>query len=83
MKIAMQYTVLERLLTNTKEKINLNELLILTIGTSTIVGNVTKINAKELEMQLKLATIAEKDQRIAISKKIGNSWRLYAFGISK
>ena len=82
-EILMEFHVLERLLTNTSEQVKMHELLILTIGTSTLIGTVVRQKPKELELLLKMPAIVEQGQRIAVSKKIGNAWRLYAYGIAK
>ncbi len=82
-KLSLELHVLKRLLTDSSEKIKFNESLVLTIGTATTIGVVVKEKSNVLELDLKTHVIAEKNQRVAISKKIGSAWRLYAYGIVK
>jgi translation initiation factor 2 subunit 3 len=66
-----------------KEEIKMNEPLVLTIGTSTNIGFVKSITKNKLALTLKVASVIEKDERIAISRKSSNGWRLYGYGIYK
>ena len=61
----------------------MNEPLVLTIGTSTNIGFVKSITKNKLALTLKVASVIEKDERIAISRKSSNGWRLYGYGIYK
>ncbi|MCX6776453.1 MAG: translation initiation factor IF-2 subunit gamma [Candidatus Micrarchaeota archaeon] len=59
----------------------LNEPLVLGIGTSTSVGFVQKIKKNVMTVALKRPVCAEKKGKIAISRKVGQRWRLCGFGV--
>ncbi|NYZ75802.1 translation initiation factor IF-2 subunit gamma [Candidatus Micrarchaeota archaeon] len=61
----------------------LNEPLVLGIGTSTSIGFVQKIKKNVMSVTLKRPVCAESKSKIAISRKIGQRWRLCGFGILK
>ena len=63
-----------------KIEIKANDPLVLTIGTNTAVGLATKSVKGEVGMNLKNAVVAEKGEKIAVSKNIENQWRLVAYG---
>jgi translation initiation factor 2 subunit 3 len=68
--------------TETKvEKIRTNEVLMLNIGTATTVGLVTSPQGNRVEMNLKMPVCADKGQRVAISRRVGNKFRLIGYGI--
>ena len=84
-KIIMTTTLLERVVGAAEdlavENIKTNEPLMLSVGTATTVGVVTSARGSESEVALKIPVCAEKDQRVAISRKITGKWRLIGFGI--
>ena len=63
-----------------KTEIKVNDPLVLTIGTNTAIGLVTKSTKGEVSLKLKNAVIAEKGEKIAVSKNLENQWRLVAYG---
>ncbi|MGC8646342.1 MAG: translation initiation factor IF-2 subunit gamma [Thermoplasmata archaeon] len=65
------------------EKIKTNETLMLNVGTTTTVGVVRSARGDVADISLKYPVIAEKNQRVAISRKIQNRWRLIGYGILK
>ncbi len=66
------------------ENIKMNEPLMLTVGSATTVGIVSSIRKKEtVEVRLKLPVCAEKEERVAISRRVGGRWRLIGYGIIK
>ena len=60
--------------------IKVTEPLVVTIGTNTTIGFVTKVDPKTVTMTLKNESITEKGERVAISKNINGQWRLIAYG---
>jgi translation initiation factor 2 subunit 3 len=60
--------------------IKVTEPLVVTIGTNTTIGFVTKVDSKTVTMTLKNESITEKGERVAISKNINGQWRLIAYG---
>ena len=65
------------------EKIRTGEALMLSVGTTTTVGNVKIDRSDSIDINLKYPVIAEKNQRVAIGRKIQNRWRLIGYGIIK
>ncbi len=66
------------------ENIKMNEPLMLTVGSATTVGIVSSIRKKNtVEVRLKLPVCAEKEERVAISRRVGGRWRLIGYGIIK
>ncbi|HSV42053.1 MAG TPA: translation initiation factor IF-2 subunit gamma [Methanomassiliicoccales archaeon] len=63
------------------ENIKTNEPLMLSVGTATTVGMVTSARSDSVDVNLKLPVCAEKNLRVAISRKIANKWRLIGYGI--
>jgi translation initiation factor 2 subunit 3 len=63
------------------EKIRTNEVLMLNIGTATTVGIVTSPQGNKVEMNLKMPVCADQGQRVAISRRVGNKFRLIGYGI--
>ena len=55
----------------------------LNVGTAATVGVVTMSNDKRTDMNLKIPVCADEGQRVAISRKFGNRWRLIGHGIVK
>ncbi len=62
------------------ENIKTNELFMLTVGTATTVGIVTSVKDNIIHVPLKLPVCAEEGQKVAISKRIGERWRLIGYG---
>ena len=54
--------------------------LVLTIGTNTTIGLVTKTDGKSAVLALKNEVVAEKNEKVALSKNINGQWRLVAYG---
>ncbi|MGA1793299.1 MAG: translation initiation factor IF-2 subunit gamma [Thermoplasmatota archaeon] len=63
------------------EMIRTKEVLMLNIGTATTVGIVTSPQDNKVEMVLKMPVCADKGQRVAISRRVGNKFRLIGYGI--
>ena len=63
------------------EALKTNEPLMLSVGTATTVGVVTSGRSDSADITLKIPVCAEKDQRIAISRRIAGKWRLIGYGV--
>lgn len=63
--------------------IEMNENLMLSVGTAKTVGKVTKVSKKGIQVDLRLPVCAEINTRIAISRQIERRWRLIGWGIVK
>jgi translation initiation factor 2 subunit 3 len=67
----------------TVEKIKSNEALVLNIATTVTSGIVTSARNSEIEIALKKPVCIEPKSKAAISRKIGEGWRLIGYGIVK
>lgn len=65
------------------DNLKTNEPLMLSVGTATTVGVVTSGRSDSAEVNLKIPVCAEKNQRIAISRRIAGKWRLIGYGVVK
>lgn len=63
------------------EALKTNEPLMLSVGTATTVGVVKSGRSDSADISLKIPVCAEKDQRIAISRRIAGKWRLIGYGV--
>jgi translation initiation factor 2 subunit 3 len=63
------------------DNLKTNEPLMLSVGTATTVGVVTSGRSDSAEVSLKIPVCVEKNQRIAISRRISGKWRLIGHGI--
>lgn len=58
-----------------------SDLLMLTLGTTTTIGAPLNIKKNLAEIKLKSPLCAEKGERVVISRRIGQRWRLIGYGI--
>ncbi len=78
-EVKLDAKTLERVVGATKiEPIKLGEPIILTVGTAVTIGQVTKV--KPLTVALKKPVCAYPGWIAAISRKVGNRWRLVGYG---
>ncbi|MGN1045051.1 MAG: translation initiation factor IF-2 subunit gamma [Candidatus Methanomethylophilaceae archaeon] len=63
------------------DEIKSNEMLMLSIGTATTIGIVKNGKAGTIQVALKIPVCIVKGQRVAISRRISNKWRLIGYGI--
>ena len=63
------------------DEIKSNEMLMLSIGTATTVGVVKNGKSGKIQVALKIPVCIVKGQRVAISRRISNKWRLIGYGI--
>ncbi len=59
------------------------EPLVISVGTATSIGVITKLKGGALTLKLKRPIYAEKGQKVALSRRMGQRWRLSCFGIVK
>ncbi len=59
------------------------EALVISAGTATSIGVIIKLKGGALTLKLKRPIYAEKGQKVALSRRMGQRWRLSAFGIVK
>jgi translation initiation factor 2 subunit 3 len=79
-KLMITPILMERVVGLESEKevgnLRLNEPLMLVVGTAATVGVVTRLHGDEIELELKRPVAVEKDQRVAIGRRVENKWRL-------
>ncbi|MHA2297107.1 MAG: translation initiation factor IF-2 subunit gamma [Candidatus Hodarchaeales archaeon] len=64
------------------KQINVNENLMLNVGTAKTVGSVTgKAKKQSISVKLRIPVVAEIDERLAISMMIDRRWRLIGHGL--
>jgi translation initiation factor 2 subunit 3 len=59
------------------------EPIVVSSGTATSVGVIVKLKGKDVTLKLKRPICAEKKSKIAITRRLGQRWRLAGFGILK
>jgi translation initiation factor 2 subunit 3 len=65
------------------DKIRSNEPLVLNVATNVTSGIVNSARENIIEIDLKRPICAEPKSKVAISRRIGDSWRLIGFGVIK
>ncbi|QQR92844.1 MAG: translation initiation factor IF-2 subunit gamma [Candidatus Iainarchaeum archaeon] len=81
-KLAIDFFELDRLLGNKLPFPHVHELMVLTVGTNTIVGEVVNVKKSRIDLVLKSKMTIEKGQKIAISRRETAAWRLAGYGIA-
>ncbi|MGC8478881.1 MAG: translation initiation factor IF-2 subunit gamma [Candidatus Micrarchaeia archaeon] len=61
--------------------ITVNEPLILSIATATVVGNVTRIKKDSIEVALRRPVCAEKGTKVAVMRNFMQRWKLSGYGV--
>jgi len=83
-QVTLEVSPIERLVTSKEDELKVNDYVVLAIGTNTAVGQIAKKGSRnELEFVLRRLVVIEKGQKVAISKREQNGWRLRAYGIAK
>ena len=82
-ELHIELHMVERLITDVPKEIELNETIVITAGTMTAVGIVTKKTGSAADVALKNSVVVENGQKIVISKRDGTRWRLVAYGVCK
>ncbi len=81
----MQTVLMERVVGSSSElsvdEIKSNEPLMLSVGTATTVGVVKSARNGSADVVLKIPVCVMPGQRVAISRRISNKWRLIGYGI--
>ena len=60
--------------------LKMGEPLVISVGTATSIGSVIKLKGKNLSIRLKRAVYADKGTKVALSRRIGQRWRLSCYG---
>lgn len=61
--------------------LKMGEPLVISIGTATTLGVISKLKGDEITVSLKRVVCVDEDSKIAISRRIGQRWRLSGFGV--
>ncbi len=79
-KLKMKYKLISRELEGNLS-LQLNEPIVLSVGTAITVGIITSMKKDLIEVVLKRPIVVEKKSKVAISKRAGNRWKLSGYGI--
>ncbi|MFQ6020527.1 MAG: translation initiation factor IF-2 subunit gamma [Candidatus Aenigmatarchaeota archaeon] len=79
--VSLKVELFEKILDLEIEPIKKEEQLMLNIGTSRTLGIVKSIKNKKCEINLKIPVCAEKGERVVLSRRISDRWRLIGWGI--
>lgn len=61
--------------------VKIGEPLLLNVGTARSVGEVASMKKDNLDLKLKIPIVAEKGERVVISRMVGGRWRLVGYGL--
>jgi len=82
-KLSLKIEYFKRQIKLKEQELKLNETIVASIGTAATLGVITSMKKDEIELALKAGVVAEKGQKIALSKKENMRWRLTAIGTIK
>ncbi len=82
--LRVKYTLIERIIENERKKIvediNVNDVILINIGTARTIGICTKKERDVIELKLKLPIAAFKGDRCVLSMQVDGRWRLIGYG---
>lgn len=81
--LSIDFNELPRLLGEKLPFPHVKELMVLTIGTNTLVGEIVSVKKNQIDMNLKGKMTIEKGQKIAISRRDKAGWRLAGWGVAR
>lgn len=82
MDITLDLHIVEKLLNeDLKKPLLINEAIIIIIGTGTAIGSVSSVNKNIVKFNMRSPIVALKNQKVSLSRKSSNGWRLYGYGI--
>lgn len=76
----LEVSFLERAVANIPKELKMNEAVVLTIGSMSMLGNIVKVKENKVSVELKKPAAFWKGQNIAISKLHNMRWRLVGYG---
>lgn len=80
-KVQIDFNLFSQTVSGEKiENLKIGEMLMINIGTGRSIATVTEIKKKTCLLNLKIPVIAEKEDKVVISRKIGDRWRLIGYG---
>ena len=81
-EIVLEYSLLKREGFD-NPAFKMGEPIVISSGTATSVGAIMKLKGKNVYLKLKRPVCAENQNKIAITRRLGQRWRLAGFGILK
>lgn len=81
--LSIDFNELPRLLGEKLPFPHVKELMVLTVGTNTLVGEIATVKKNQIDMILKGKMTIEKGQKIAISRRDKAGWRLAGWGVAR
>jgi len=63
--------------------VKLSDILMINVGVGRTVGTVMNLKKGIAEITLKLPVVADKGERAALSKRVGDRWKLFGWGLLK
>ena len=60
--------------------LKMGEPIVISLGTATTVGVISKLSGDEITVTLKRKICADEDAKIALSRRVGQRWRLCGYG---
>lgn len=81
--ISVEYTLFQKTTTQDKQKFKIDEHVLLNIGSTTTGSIIKNIEEDRIVFELIKPSCCDIGERIAISKKINNHWRLVGHGVIK
>jgi translation initiation factor 2 subunit 3 len=79
--LSMKVNLFEKILDEKVETIKIGEPIMLNVGAARTLGIVKGLKKDNIEVELKLPICANKGDRVVISRKIAERWRLIGWGI--
>ncbi|KAI5151082.1 translation initiation factor 2 subunit 3 [Enteropsectra breve] len=82
-RITVEFTLFEKTVAQSKEDLKENENLLLNVGSRTVGCIASEIKADTAVFDLNKPCCCEAGERIAISRKVKNNWRLIGYAVIK
>ena len=79
-KITLKVNLFEKSLEEKVEPIKVGEQIMLNVGTARTIGTIKDVKKDVTEIELKLPVCVDKSDRVVLSRKIAERWRLIAHG---
>lgn len=78
-KLTLKFSLFEKIFEEKIEPIKKEEQLMLNVGTARTVGIVSNIKKNVIDVDLKIPVCADKNDRVVLSRKIAERWRLIGY----
>jgi translation initiation factor 2 subunit 3 len=81
-EIDIEYTILQRQ-DFENPGYRMQEPIVISVGTATSIGVITRLKGGVMQLKLKRPICADKKSKVAISRRVGQRWRLSGHGVLK